>query len=109
VEWFDAGGIFPLEDTTRGDDLLSRAARIPGLVEGTRSLGVSGSASSALKASAVEFLLEGLAATKRISRSDDKGFTAAETPALRRQPRREEPTLDDLPPVPGGTKKKYYN
>jgi magnesium chelatase subunit I len=108
VEWFDAGGTLPLEDTTRGEDLLGRAARIPGLIEGTRFMGVADRAPSPRRASAVEFILEGLAATKRISRTDDRGYQAAESAAPRRTARREEPTLDDMPPVPGG-KKKYYN
>ena len=108
VEWFDAGGTLPLEDTTRGEDLLSRAARIPGLIEGTRFMGVADRAPAPQRASAIEFLLEGLAAMKRISRTDDRGYQAADAPAPRRSARREEPTLDDMPPVPGG-KKKYYN
>jgi len=108
VEWFDAGGTLPLEDTTRGEDLLGRAARIPGLIEGTRFMGVADRAPSPRRASAVEFILEGLAATKHISRTDDRGYQAAESVAPRRTARREEPTLDDMPPVPGG-KKKYYN
>jgi magnesium chelatase subunit I len=108
VEWFDAGGTLPLEDTTRAEDLLAKATRIPGLVEGARFMGVADRAPAPLRASAVEFILEGLAATKRISRSDEKGYQSAEAPAPRRSPRRDEPTLDDMPPMPGG-KKKYYN
>ena len=61
-----------------------------------------------LRASAVEFILEGLAATRKIGRTSERGYQAAEQPAQRRAARREEPTLDDLPPMPGG-KKKYYN
>jgi magnesium chelatase subunit I len=108
VEWFDAGGTLPLEDTTTGEDLVSRASRIPGLVEATRFIGVADRAPSPRRASAIEFILEGLAATKRISRTDERGYQAAESPAPRRTVRREEPTLDDMPQVPGG-KKKYYN
>jgi len=108
VEWFDSGGTLPLEDTTTGEDLVARAGRIPGLVEATRYMGIADRAAAPQRASAIEFILEGLAATKRISRSDDRGYQAAEAPAPRRTARREEPTLDDIPQVPGG-KKKYYN
>jgi magnesium chelatase subunit I len=108
VEWFDAGGTLPLEDTTTGEDMITRASRIPGLIEATRFMGVAERAPDPRRASAIEFVLEGLAATKRISRTDDRGYQAADSPAPRRTVRREEPTLDDMPQVPGG-KKKYYN
>ena len=108
VEWFDKGGTLPMEDMTTAADLMSRASRIPGLVESARMVGVSDTSPLPLRASAVEFVLEGLASTKRITRSDDRGYQAAEpAPTPRRQARREEPTLDDLPHVPG--RKKYYN
>ena len=108
VEWFDAGGTLPLEDTTRADDLLKKAGQIPGLIDGVRAAGVDDRASAPLRASAVEFVLEGLAATKKIGRTTERGYQAAEPAATRRPVRREEPTFDDLPPMPGG-KKKYYN
>jgi magnesium chelatase subunit I len=107
VDWFEHGGTLPLEDTTRAETLLSRAARIPGLAESVRFAGVDDHAPAALQASAIEFVLEGLAATKKIGRSTERGYQASDQPA-RRPVRRDEPTLEDLPPVPGG-KKKYYN
>ncbi len=107
VEWFDAGGSLPLEDTTRADEFLHRASRIPTLVESLRVAGVDANAPAPLRASAAEFLLEGLAATKKIGRTVDRGYHAAES-TPRRPARREEPTIDDMPPIPGG-KKKYYN
>ena len=108
VAWFDNGGSLPLEDTTRAEDLLGRAARIDGLGEAVGAAGVEANASPAMRASAVEFILEGLAATRRIGRTTERGYQAAEPSAPRRAVRRDEPTLDDMPPVPGG-KKKYYN
>ena len=106
VDWFEAGGSLPLEDTTRAEDLLGRARRIPGLLDGVRFAGVDDAAPEALRASAVEFILEGLAATRKIGRTSERGYQAAEQPVQRRAPRRDEPTLDDMPPMPGG-KKKY--
>jgi len=88
VEWFDSGGTLPLEDTTRGEDLLTRAARIPGLIEGTRFMGVADRAPAPRRASAIEFILEALAATKPISRTDDRGYQAADSPAPGRTVRR---------------------
>jgi len=53
-------------------------------------------------------VLEGLYAQKKISRNDERGYSAAEA-APRRGGRREEPTLDESIPFPAGSKKKYYN
>ena len=108
VEWFERGGTLPLEDTTRAETFLSRAERIPGLVESVAFAGVDDGAPAALRASAVEFVLEGMAATKKIGRTAERGYQASDQPPARRPVRREEPTLEDMPPVPGG-KKKYYN
>ncbi|HEX7087513.1 MAG TPA: hypothetical protein VF198_14205 [Vicinamibacterales bacterium] len=107
VEWFEAGGTLPLEDLTRADEVLARVRKIPGLADSARVVGVDERAPAPLRASAIEFVLEGLASTKRISRSDEKGYMAPETPQPRRA-RRDEPSLEDMPPMPGG-KKRYYN
>ena len=61
-----------------------------------------------LVASAVDFVLEGLYAQKKIGRSDERGYSAAPDAALRRGPRREETLIDESFQIPGG-KKKYYN
>ena len=53
-------------------------------------------------------VLEGLAATKKIGRTTERGYQAADQPTPRRPARRDEPSLEDMPPVSGG-KKKYYN
>jgi magnesium chelatase subunit I len=79
VDWFDGGGTLPMEDMLSSTELLSRASRVPGLLESTRFFAVGDHEPAPLRASAVEFILEGLAATKRISRSDERGYQAAET------------------------------
>ena len=62
-------------------------------------------------ASAIDFVLEGLAAQKKISRNDDRGYSAGQEPQARRAQRREEPQpTDEDFQLPGGRKnKKYYN
>jgi hypothetical protein len=52
-------------------------------------------------------VLEGLYAQKKISRSEERGYAAAE-PVARRPARREEQTLEEEIRIPG-SKKKYYN
>ena len=59
---------------------------------------------------AIDFVLEGLAAQRKISRNDERGYTAdKEQQTSRRQRREEPPTDDDDVQVPGGKKKRYYN
>jgi hypothetical protein len=59
-------------------------------------------------ASAIDFVLEGLYAQKKISRSDERGYMAGSESPPRRQARREETPMDEEIRFPGG-KKKYYN
>ena len=59
-------------------------------------------------ASAIDFVLEGLYAQKKISRSDERGYAAGNESAARRPARREETPMDEEIRFPGG-KKKYYN
>jgi len=63
-----------------------------------------------LRASGIGFVLEGLYATKKISRSDDRGYHAAESATPRRASRAQaDPDFDALTQMPGSGKKKYYN
>jgi len=107
VEWFDVGGSLPLSDSSSADDLIARARAVQGLRELATQAGLSGGAAAPAVASALDFVLEGLYAQKKISRSDDRGYSAGE-PAPRRSARREEATHDEEIRIPSG-KKKYYN
>ena len=59
-------------------------------------------------ASAIDFVLEGLYAQKKISRSDERGYSAGANRRRAAPTRREEPTMDEEIRMPSG-KKKYYN
>jgi magnesium chelatase subunit I len=107
VEWFDLGGSLPLADTTSADDVVKQARGVQGLLDLAKRAGSTANASSSIVASAVDFVLEGLYAQKKISRTDDRGYSAAES-APRRTARREEPPVEESFQVPGA-KKKYYN
>ena len=52
-------------------------------------------------ASAIDFVLEGLYAQKKISRSDERGYAAGAEAAPRRPARREEPQVDEEIRIPG--------
>jgi magnesium chelatase subunit I len=107
ADWFDMGGTLQVEDTLPAAELLKRTAMVQGLHELARQAGVVTSAAPPLLASAVDFVLEGLYAHKKISRSDDRQYQAVEQ--LRR-PRaaQNESLLDREMPI-AGNKKKYYN
>ena len=107
IEWFDLGGSLPLTDTTSAEDVVSQANGVQGLREIASHAGLTPNSPAPLVASAIDFVLEGLCAQKKISRNDDRGYSANE-PAPRRQARREEPTIDESFQIPGN-KKKYYN
>jgi magnesium chelatase subunit I len=106
TEWFDLGGSLQLGDTMSADDVLTHARAVQGLVDLAEEAGVPKGASAPMLAAGVDFVLEGLYATKKISRSDERGYHASDTPV--RRPQRES-SLEDEPRIPAGGKKKYYN
>ncbi len=107
VEWFDLGGSLPLSDATPAADVITQTRNVQGLRELAEHAGLPKGAPPPHVASAIDFVLEGLTAQKKISRSEERGYSAAEA-APRRQPRRDEPAMDEEIRIPGG-KKKYYN
>jgi magnesium chelatase subunit I len=107
VEWFDLGGSLPLADSTSAAEVVTLTRRVQGLHELAARVGVPSGAPAPALASAIDFVLEGLYSQKKISRSDERGYAAAET-APRRPSRREEAAMDDEIRLPPG-KKKYYN
>lgn len=88
IQWFDLGGDLKLGDDADSGTIVRRLSSIQGLMEKTRALGLSANEPDAVRASAAEFILEGLYAQKRISRSEERGFTAEE----RKRPAEDEET-----------------
>ena len=109
LEWFDLGGSLQLSDTLGNEAVLTNARQVQGLLELAQAAGIPDSGEPGLLAAGVDFVLEGLCALKKISRSDERGYHTAE-PAVRR-PREERDRDDDRPkpPVSQSGKKKYYN
>jgi magnesium chelatase subunit I len=105
TEWFDLGGTLQIDDTLPAKELLARTAEVQGLRDLTSHAGVRANADPPTLASAVDFVLEGLYAQKKITRSDEFQYQAAEQ---RRAPRpAPEPLEREIPNL--GSKKKYYN
>jgi magnesium chelatase subunit I len=109
TEWFDLGGTLQVDDTLDAGELLARTAQVQGLRDLTTHAGVGPRPSAPLLAAAVDFILEGLYAEKKIARSDEFQYQGAEPP---RRPVRpgvpSEPATEREMPMPGN-KKKYYN
>jgi magnesium chelatase subunit I len=108
IEWFDLGGSLRSSDTASAKELLAQAKCVQGLIELAEHLDLGPKPPEPALASAVDFVLEGLYAQKKISRSEDRGYHAAEQTQRRPASRAVERDLDEGLPLPGG-KKKYYN
>ena len=95
VQWFDMGGTLKVDDDTPATELLRQLEGIQGLMEKTSRLGLGAQESDALRASAGEFVLEGLYAHRRISRNAERGFAREDRKAAppddapERKPRRQ--------------------
>jgi magnesium chelatase subunit I len=109
VEWFDLGGTLQLSDTTPAADVIAQTCALQGLSDLAARAGAIPGAPAPIVASAIDFVLEGLHAQKKISRSDERGYAAAADSAPRRPTRREEHLMDEELQIPKGAKKKYYN
>jgi magnesium chelatase subunit I len=78
VRFFEEGGTLRVREGSPSADVIAQLRRVPDVLENLLPLGVEPGSSLALQAAAGEFVLEGLWAQKKIGRSDDRGFVAAE-------------------------------
>ncbi len=78
VQWFELGGSLRLDETMTAEEVIQQLTRIQDLLQFTGKLGLSENESDALRASAGEFILEGLYAHKRISRNEELEFIAGD-------------------------------
>jgi magnesium chelatase subunit I len=91
VQWFDLGGSLKLNELSTSADMVRELGRIQGLLDKVGALGLGTNEPDPLRASAAEFVLEGLCAHRRINRSEEQGFMAEEKhrepPAPKEDPR----------------------
>jgi len=97
TQFFELGGSLRIDDSSSAEDVLKQLYKIQGLLEKVRALGLGASEPDAVRASAAEFILEGLHAHKRIGRNEELGFVADEK-------RRDAP-----PEETGGRKRRQFN
>ncbi len=84
VAWFDQGGALKVSGDERSELCLKGFGVVPGLLEAVADGGLAPSSDAAMTVAGCELILEGLAAQKRISRSEELGYTRA-------KPERREP------------------
>jgi magnesium chelatase subunit I len=77
-QWFNLGGTVQLNDSQPASGSLAELKQIQGLFERLSPLQINGKSRPEAAVSAAEFLLEGMYAHKRISRAEERVFTAAE-------------------------------
>ena len=87
-QWFNLGGTVKVDDDLSSEATLEELKQIQGLFEKLSPLEIKTSSAPESAVAAAEFLLEGMYAHKRLSRSEERGFAAQEkTP---RKPERQE-------------------
>ena len=80
-EWFNLGGTVQLSDNFAAADSLKELKQIQGLFEKLKPLNLPLNSRPEVAVSAAEFLLEGMTAHKRLSRSEERSFSAGEKAA----------------------------
>ncbi|HVJ06900.1 MAG TPA: hypothetical protein VM554_00805 [Acidisarcina sp.] len=79
-QWFNLGGTVKIDDGQSAADTLAELCQIQGLLEKLSAVSVKPSGTPELIVSAAEFLLEGMYAHRKLSRSEERGFSAQEKP-----------------------------
>ncbi len=98
VQWFEMGGELKVPEGATAAVNLAQLKKIQGLLDHIERLGVKPKDDPAVVCAAAEFILEGLYAHKRISRSEERGFFAE----ARKAP-------DSREPQPGRMPRRQFN
>jgi magnesium chelatase subunit I len=77
-QWFNLGGTVQLNDAQPSAASLAELQQIQGLIEKLSPLQITAKSKPEIAVSAAEFLLEGMYAHKRLSRTEERSFTAGE-------------------------------
>jgi magnesium chelatase subunit I len=88
-QWFNLGGAVRIDDDQPSQAILEELKQIQGLFTQLSPLSVKVSDAPEIAVAGAEFLLEGMYAHKRLSRSEERGFSAQEK-ATRKQERVEQ-------------------
>jgi magnesium chelatase subunit I len=91
-QWFNLGGSLKVDDTESAQAIYDELAQIQGLFEKLTPLGIKASDAPERVVAAAEFLLEGMVAHRKLSRSEERGFSAGDR---NRRADRERPSTND--------------
>ena len=96
-QWFHLGGTLQVDDSDSSSTIVKNLGQIQGFVEKLAPLGIKPKSEPAETVAAAELLLEGLYAHKKLSRSEERGFSAPDKVARReqRQSENEEQKYED--------------
>jgi magnesium chelatase subunit I len=78
IDWFEMGGNLKLSDVEPASTVVTQLQRVQGLFDKIGVLGASAGSSIPMQAAAGEMILEGLHSIDKISRSEERGFSASE-------------------------------
>ena len=76
IQWFESGGTLKLSEAAPIKEAYFQMRKIRSLFEKTQALGMKPKDHPAVLVAGAEFILEGLCALKKISRSEERGFFA---------------------------------
>ena len=107
VEWFDLGGTLQLSDTTPADEVIDADARRPGAARARAARRPAGRRARASRRVRRRFRARRAYAQKKISRSDEHGYAAAEPRRAARRAAKNRCSTRRCRCQSG--KKKYYN
>jgi magnesium chelatase subunit I len=79
-QWFNLGGTIKFDDDQSSKSIAAELKQIQGLVEKLAPLGITTKSDPEHLVAAAEFLLEGMYAHHRVSRTEERAFTATEKP-----------------------------
>jgi magnesium chelatase subunit I len=77
IAWFNDGGAIRVGDGDGTELCVKSFRRVTGLVEAAQASGLADRSRPEVLVAACELILEGLHAQKKISRSEERGYTAA--------------------------------
>jgi magnesium chelatase subunit I len=86
-QWFNLGGTTKIEDAKSAAQTLEGLSEIQGLFEKLSPLGITDSDAPEHLVAASEFLLEGMCSHRRLSRSEERTFSAQKKPQPPKQER----------------------
>jgi magnesium chelatase subunit I len=95
-QWFNLGGTVRIDDDQPSQTILEELKQIQGLFPQLSPISVKVSDAPEVAVGGAEFLLEGMYAHKRLSRSEERGFSAQEKAARKQERVEQERDYDEF-------------